>query len=247
MTALAERVRAERERHGFSQAQLAQAAGLNERTIRLLEHGRSDNPQVHTLARLAGVFGLEVADLVLAGPELLDVEFGLGPAGVSLGDLSTLEERIRAALAEVMPRGSERLAIWPWSDGEDPQVPVVTSPTSTITLRAPASSVGQLAELAGRLLPIAPLVRLSAPVVRPVVAAESLRVLVRAPSHESAATAVRRETTAAECCPAIRLAGKRPLQGGSAWLAILLGVPAAASAVLQRLRVAGPEGLFVPA
>lgn len=244
---LAERVRAERERHGLSQSQLASAAGLNERTIRLLEGGRCDNPQVSTLARIAEVFGLEVADLVLAGPELLDVTFGLGPAGVNLGELSTLEGRIVEAITAALPRGVGRLAIWPWSDVEDPRLPVVTTPTSTITLRAPASAVGQLAELAGRRLPIAPLVRLSAPVVRPVAAAESLRVLVRAPSQDHAATAVRRSTTASGCCPVISVSAKRPLGSGSAWLAVLLGVPASASAVLQRLRVAGPEGLFVPA
>lgn len=45
---------------GFSQPQLAEAAGLHVQTIRGIEQGRTPNPGVETLAAIARVLGCAV-------------------------------------------------------------------------------------------------------------------------------------------------------------------------------------------
>lgn len=246
MTSIGDRVRSERERVGLSQAELARAAGLSEWTVKSLE-GRSSNPRLGTIARIASVLGVQVADLVTAGPEQIDLAFGLD-RGIDLGPISTLEPRIAEALARALPELTpSRLSIWPWCESPAFGERVVTTSVSAIRVRAPASEVASLSMLVHRELPLAHGVRLSPPVLRPVVPTDSLRVLVKAPCPALAEVQIRSETTAAGCCPRLEVIAKRPLGIGSAWLARLAHVPESASALLQRLRVPGPERLFVPA
>ena len=58
MTALADTVRALREAHGLTQADLAAQVGLTERAIRYIEGGKTDTPLPPTLEALARVFGV---------------------------------------------------------------------------------------------------------------------------------------------------------------------------------------------
>lgn len=65
------RARAER---GLSQERVAAAAGLSTYTYRKLEKGESNpgtpaNPRLHTLARLAEVLGVPMAELLPPDPE----------------------------------------------------------------------------------------------------------------------------------------------------------------------------------
>lgn len=52
-----------RERAGMSQAQVARSAGLNERTIRLVEQGKRV-PKIATARALAAALGITVDELV---------------------------------------------------------------------------------------------------------------------------------------------------------------------------------------
>ncbi len=58
---IGDRVRALREKRGWSQAQLAQVAGLHVRTVRRTESGK--NQSLATLQALAAAFDVEIADL----------------------------------------------------------------------------------------------------------------------------------------------------------------------------------------
>jgi HTH-type transcriptional regulator/antitoxin HipB len=240
------RVRDERERAGLTQVELAKLAGLNWTTVWGVEGGNG-NPRIGTLVSIASALGLRVEDLLMAGPALLDLAFAL-PSGVDLGPISTLEMRIAGAVAEAVPDiPLGRIGIWPWCGPVPGHGVVVTSDSSSICLRAPASLAPQLLSLAGRPLLLGPGVTVAAPVVRPVGPAATLQVLIKAPSPDRVEVRVRKEATAAGCCPAVKITRKRPLGPGSAWLATVRGVPPQASAFLQRLRVSGPDGLFVPA
>ena len=53
-----------RERKGISQAQLAEAAGLNRVYLAKLESGMMDNPSLDTLDRIAIALGVSVLDLL---------------------------------------------------------------------------------------------------------------------------------------------------------------------------------------
>jgi putative transcriptional regulator len=241
---LGARVRAERERARLSQDDLARAAGLQRSTVSALEGG-SSNPRLGTLSRIAKVLGIQVVDLLLVGPEQIDFRFGLA-AGVDLGPIATLEPRIVDAIAEALPElGRNRISVWPWCEPVGDRV--VTTRASAIRVRAPASEIVVLSMLVHREIHLCRPLRLAPPTVQPVGPAESLCVLVKAPCPDLAEVQIRSETTAAGCCPPVAVVGRRPLGQGSAWLAKLAHVPAAASELLQRLRVPGPERLFVPA
>lgn len=229
----------------MSQDRLAAESGVSRWSLSQLEAGRTLNPRVSTLTRLAQALGLEAADLLL-GPARLDLLFGL-PVAVELGLIGSLEERARLALASCLPRIQlSRISMHPWS--EPARLSVVTGESSVLGVRVPLSLVSRLAELEGVVLPLAGGVRLGAPQLRPVRAAGTLRVLVKAPSREEAANRVRAWTTRAKCCPPIQFAPKRSLDGdsGSAWLATIRDIPPNSSVMLQQSRVTGPADLFVP-
>jgi transcriptional regulator with XRE-family HTH domain len=247
-TQIGERVKTERERHGLSQRALAERADVSSARISNIEAGAETNPGLEVLTKIAGALGLGVADLFLSGPDQVDAAFALRP-GVDLGPLATLERRLLDAVGAAVPDLTGRVAVWPWCEPPSDRGAAVSTRSSAIWLRAPASAVASVALLGGASLSLghgSRGVRLPAPVVRPVQATETLRVLVRAACPSTASDAVRREATAAGCCPPVTILGKRPLGSGWGWLATLGHVPASASQVLQRLRVSGPDGLFVP-
>jgi transcriptional regulator with XRE-family HTH domain len=59
-------IRAERDRLGMTQEELAEAIGMSQRWVSSAERGEIKQPKVSTLTRLARVFGRDVADLVIA-------------------------------------------------------------------------------------------------------------------------------------------------------------------------------------
>lgn len=242
MSTPGERVRAEREARQWSQAELARRSGVSEWTLVQVEADRG-NPTLGTMAKLAAALEVGLGDLFIEGPGLLRVTFRLSP-GEDLGPAASLESRLLAALASASGVAATRMAIGPWLEPiEGPTV--VTGASSKVVVRVTASALPSLVTVTGARLSVG--VDLSAPVVQPVGPAEMLRVLVRAPCPTHAQTKIRREATAAGCCPSVRITGRRVLESGTGWLALVMGAPAAASTLLQCLRVPGPEGLFVPA
>ena len=67
---LAAIIRRNRENQGLTQAQLAEASGLVNRTIQRLETGRAATPNMATLQKLAGALGVDVRDLIPGSPDV---------------------------------------------------------------------------------------------------------------------------------------------------------------------------------
>src|SRR5690349_7292735 len=63
---LGELIRAARRARGLSQAELAEAVGMAQRSISHLERGEVERPQTHTLLRLSETLGIPLGDLNLA-------------------------------------------------------------------------------------------------------------------------------------------------------------------------------------
>ncbi len=96
-----------REERGWSQAKLAVEAEMSVSGVSMIENGQR-NLTTTTLAKLAGAFGLEIADLFPKAPAPLQLELaeqaGKGEAVLRLGALelvSLYEELIREALRRV--------------------------------------------------------------------------------------------------------------------------------------------------
>jgi DNA-binding XRE family transcriptional regulator len=263
---LASRLRRARLALGLTQQALADAAGVGHATVERLERAAGDdavqlalvdcgldllppvddraNPCLDTLEALARALGVTTADLVLDGPELLDLAWALSP-GRDLGSLATLEARLGEALADAL--GVATVSVWPWLEPSTLPGPVVTSTRSRLTVRLTGGLVPLAAALAGTTLAVGSGLPLGAPSITAVRPAGSLRVLVSARSDEVARSWVRSCTTSAGCCPAITLDTIRPLESGRGWVAALEAVPARASVSLQALRATAGAGLFVPA
>ena len=263
--ALASRLRRARLALGLTQQALADSAGVGHATVERLERAAGDaavqlalvdcgldsiapvddraNPCLDTLEALAGALGVTSADLVLEGPELLDLAWALSP-GRDLGALATIEARLGEALAGAL--GVASVSVWPWLEPATMPGPVVTSARSRLTVRLTGGLVPRAAALAGTTLEVGSGLPLGAPSITAVRPAGSLRVLVSARSDETARSWIRTRTTSAGCCPAISLS-IRPLESGRGWVAALESVPARASVSLQALPATAGSGLFVPA
>jgi transcriptional regulator with XRE-family HTH domain len=61
-------IRRNRERCGWTQAQLAKRTNVTVSTVSLLESGKR-GPSIELLARLAGLFGVGIAGLLPGGPD----------------------------------------------------------------------------------------------------------------------------------------------------------------------------------
>ena len=59
-----EKLRRYRRGNAMTQAQLAEAAGVSQSTVALIENGTRPNPQPKTLGKLARVLGVKAADLL---------------------------------------------------------------------------------------------------------------------------------------------------------------------------------------
>lgn len=53
-----------RRRKGVTQREVAESTGLTKETVDALENGRSSNPTLETLKRLAECYGVGIADLL---------------------------------------------------------------------------------------------------------------------------------------------------------------------------------------
>lgn len=70
LDALASGVKAWREHHGWTQAELAHRAGITVSPISKIERRKNPNPEIGTLLALAHAFGLGTSiDLLARGPE----------------------------------------------------------------------------------------------------------------------------------------------------------------------------------
>lgn len=118
-------LRAERERRGWSQQQLADRVGVTQQAIYLLERGKRPNPGGKMLAGLARAFGISIDDLLVAAsgqaltpqpPEVyLAALQALGVPRDALDDLITL------AAADAIPpeRWREFIAMAQWRMAQD--------------------------------------------------------------------------------------------------------------------------------
>lgn len=69
MTTVNERIRAARERRGWSQAQLAERTGIARSTLGRIEKGDTPNPGTETVQQIARALGLPVNHFVSDAPE----------------------------------------------------------------------------------------------------------------------------------------------------------------------------------
>ena len=218
------RLRSEREQQGLTLRAAAAAAGVNAGSLWYLEDG-GRQPVTGLAESAASALGLDVADLLLEGPALFEVEFDIGC--VSLPDSPWPERQMLGLVPDSM---RPRVSVWPWvGDGR-------------LRFRARASCLPGLAALTGSAIP-GVVDRLPAPQIRPVRASADLSVLVLAPGPERVQREVLRRTTPVDCCPPIEIVAAR---AANTWLARLRGVPDHCSVALQRLVPGSPFGLFVP-
>ena len=112
MRLVGERVRAEREKAGFSTAQLARAAGLSKAYIVRLENAGT-NPSLGVLGQIANALDITVADLV-RGPavRLEDGEMDVSPSLRLFADEAGLSSAEIRTLASIK-----------WRRGEQPRSP----------------------------------------------------------------------------------------------------------------------------
>ena len=61
---LLERLRALREHHGLTQEEFAEISGMSYKHYQAVEAGRKPDLRLSTLERLAGAYGIEVAELL---------------------------------------------------------------------------------------------------------------------------------------------------------------------------------------
>jgi transcriptional regulator with XRE-family HTH domain len=217
-----DRLRAERVAAGLTQLQLGERVGLSRSMVAMLETGRS-SVLLATASKVARALDVSVADLVMEGGDLFEVEFVVGEVERSTPP-PWMERKILAQI-----HGPAPVSVWPYrGDG-------------VLRLRARASSLASIASLAGRSVDGIP-VFLPAPTVRPVEPSGRLSVLLRARSGDEAREYVDKRLAAAECSPRVavdKLAGL--------WRVRLARVPRRASLALQGIVATSPIGLFVPA
>src|SRR5215217_7706444 len=103
-------VKAERERRGWSQSELARRAGLTPQAIGQLERSRRRHPYSETVAGLAQAFGITTEELYRAAYGDQGVAAGgLVPEASPLGNLDNWVKRIVAIGPELT--SAERIAV----------------------------------------------------------------------------------------------------------------------------------------
>jgi len=219
-----DRLREERGLAGLSGRKVAEQAGLDPTHVHKIEHGRR-RVVMPSAEAITDALGLTLADLLLEGPRLFDLEYAVG-ADLDLPPSPEIEQH----MLDVVPRAMlPRVAVWPWTgDG-------------SVRLRARASCLPGLVALAGLDVPGLGR-RLPAPTVRAVGPCSELIVLVQAAGSRAARRTVLTEAARVDCCPPVAITNRGP----SLWLARLRSVPQAGSLALQRLSAGSPIGLFVP-
>lgn len=223
MSIFGDRLREERERTGMSARELSRLAGVNPHHAGKIERGLS-RAVAKGAEAMVGALGLGLADLLLDGPPLFEIEFD-----VADDDLPPAQEIEQAMLRAVPSSMLDRVAVWPWTgDGH-------------VRLRARASCLPGLAALTGaRIDELGQ--TLPAPTVRPVSPSPELVVLIRADGSRAARRLVLAQAAREDCCPPLVVVNRGP----ALWLARLRAVPVSCSMSLQRLAPESPVGLFVP-
>ena len=219
-----ERLRRERLAAGLSQRELARTAGVRQSTVCGIEQGRR-GLTVDMARRLADALTVDIADIMLEGPGLFEVEFAVGEFDVRAPP-PWMERSVLSSVPEAV-RG--RVSVWPFrADG-------------VLRLRARASALPTLASLAGHHVDKISC-SLPSPTVRPVSGSGHLTVLIRASTKTAARADIDGRVRAAECSPRVTINNRAGL-----WEAHLTRVSQRASFALQGLTPTSPIGLFVPA
>lgn len=215
---IGERLRRERVRAGLSQVDLAAKIGVSPEYACRVEHGQY-RPSRAVVERWAEATGAGAADLMLDGPMLFDVAFGV--------DAPVHDPFAARRVLERLDLPARRLvSVWPAVDG-------------ALRLRARASALPVVIGLTGSDVP--GVGQLHAPTVAPVREAAELTAWLQAANERGAAEQVERRLARARASGQVSIA-----KAGRLFVARVADIAADASLRLQELVDGSPLGLFVP-
>jgi transcriptional regulator with XRE-family HTH domain len=115
MTALGERVRLWRHKHGMTQEQLAYAADVSVSVVRKVERGERDRVRLDTLARLAEALGVAASDLL--GDQDVAVDVQRRDDGELLAAADRAQAALRAHRAAVDTLRAAQHEVWRLYEG----------------------------------------------------------------------------------------------------------------------------------